>query len=552
MMEKRILSCLCLLVALTSCYRDLGNYDYHDINEIDVEGIDDNYSVDVDDSLIITPTLKGTLYSDTSRFSYSWEIGSQTISQAHDLRMQMNLLPGFKYSRYIITDKQTGVKTYKVFGVNVSSSTAGDLIVVLSKYQGRAELSYLRLDKPSNWAVNYFKERTGESLGTNPQQLAVLYSFSGRLNNMPFVNRNGRVIALVDNVGHLIDKTTMLPDTAASVLTMEAYLGLISYPKPEISGYKSEFFNEGIELWRQNIYGTQMMGNFMEISNGHLFSVASMAPSIWTHSFYYDIASPYKNGYLSPFGYWDDMTDTPKQAGYELGDFIVFDRVNGRFAVAGPWGDMSSIEETDVHSFPGYTMLWGAATNRPDNTSIAVLSNGSACRLVLLMNATDAETGVTTKKIAAEISGGTVVLPSSKFYMMKYNDNLFFCSGNAIYRYNIMDISSGMQPSERNKLLDLTQYGYGKDAVITDICVSRTEKTMLVGVSRYGTDSEASGDEPKGDLLYFDLDSGAGTLTYNAEKSHRGIAGIPVDVEIKYQSHYRNGVNLSGELKDNI
>lgn len=552
MMKKRIIISLCLLIALTSCYRDLGNYDYHDINEIDVAGIDDNYSVDVDDSLIITPTLTGTLYSDTSRFTYSWEIGSQTVSQEHDLRMQMNLLPGFKYSRYIITDKQTGVKTYKVFGVNVSSSTAGDLIVVLSKYQGRAELSYLRLDKPSNWAVNYFRNRTGESLGNNPQQLSVLYSFSGRQSNMPFVNRNGRVIALVDNVGHLIDKTTMLPDTVTSVLTMEAYLGLISYPKPEISGYKSEFFNEGIELWRQNIYGTQMMGDFMEISNGHLFTVASMAPSIWTHSFYYDIASPYKDGYLSPFGYWDDMTDTPKQAGYELGDFIVFDRVNGRFAVAGPWGDMSSIDETDVHSFPGYTMLWGAATNRPNNTSIAVLSNGSNCRLVLLMNGEDAETGVVTKKIAAEISGGAVVLPSSKFYMMRYNDNLFFCSGNAVYRYNIMDISSGLQPSERNKLLDLTQFGYSKDAVITDICVSRTEKTMLVGVSRYGNDREANGEEAKGDLLYFDLDSGAGTLTYNAAKSHKGIAGIPVDVEIKYQTHYRNGVNLSGELKDNI
>lgn len=115
-----------------------------------------------------------------------------------------------------------------------------------------------------------------------------------------------------------------------------------------------------------------------------------------------------------------------------------------------------------------------------------------------------------------------------------------------------MNIGSGIAPAEKDKVFDLTQYGYDASAVITDICVSRTEKTMLVGVSRYGNDKEGMGDEPKGDLLYFDLDKGTVTLTYQAEKSHKGISGIPVDVEIKYQNHYRNGEDMSGVLKDNI
>lgn len=136
--------------------------------------------------------------------------------------------------------------------------------------------------------------------------------------------------------------------------------------------------------------------------------------------------------------------------------------------------------------------------------------------------------------------------------MMKYNDYLFFCNGNSLYRYNIMNIGSGIAPAEKDKVFDLTQYGYDASAVITDICVSRTEKTMLVGVSRYGNDKEGMGDEPKGDLLYFDLDKGTVTLTYQVEKSHKGISGIPVDVEIKYQNHYRNGEDMSGVLKDNI
>lgn len=557
-MNKNIIwsGAIALLPLLAGCYKDEGNYEYHAINELEIKGLEDNYTVDADDSLIITPELQGTLYSDTARFSYSWEIGTDEVSKSHDLRIQVDMTPGYKYSRYIITDKETNVKTYKDFGVNVSSSTAGDLILVMSKYQGRAEMSYLRLDKPANWAVNYFMNRNkGRSLGSNPQQLAVLYTKSPK--NMPFVNANGRVMAIVDNVVNLIDKNTMLYDTISPVLTVDAYLQTVSYPKPSIEAYKSEFVSEGIALWRKVTYNEQHYCHFIEVSAGRLFYAAMMSPmSYWTTDYFYDVASPYKNGYFSPFGYWDDMSDTPsgrlQQAGFELGDYIVFDKVNGRFAFSDPYGDVYSIEVEDVPQFQGYTMQWGSATNRPNNTSLAVLNDGSQCRLVLLQDGKNSTSGSATKKLAGNVSGGSVMTPNSRFYMMKYNDYLFFCNDNSLYRYNIMNIGSGIAPAEKDKVFDLTQYGYDASAVITDICVSRTEKTMLVGVSRYGNDNEGMGDEPKGDLLYFDLDKGTVTLTYQAEKSHKGISGIPVDVEIKYQNHYRNGEDMSGVLKDNI
>lgn len=557
-MNKNIIwsGAIALLPLLAGCYKDEGNYEYHAINELEIKGLEDNYTVDADDSLIITPELQGTLYSDTARFSYSWEIGTDEVSKSHDLRIQVDMTPGYKYSRYIITDKETNVRTYKDFGVNVSSSTAGDLILVMSKYQGRAEMSYLRLDKPANWAVNYFMNRNkGRSLGSNPQQLAVLYTKSPK--NMPFVNANGRVMAIVDNVVNLIDKNTMLYDTISPVLTVDAYLQTVSYPKPSIEAYKSEFVSEGIALWRKVTYNEQHYCHFIEVSAGRLFYAAMMSPmSYWTTDYFYDVASPYKNGYFSPFGYWDDMSDTPsgrlQQAGFELGDYIVFDKVNGRFAFSDPYGDVYSIEVEDVPQFQGYTMQWGSATNRPNNTSLAVLNDGSQCRLVLLQDGKNSTSGSATKKLAGNVSGGSVMTPDSRFYMMKYNDYLFFCNDNSLYRYNIMNIGSGIAPAEKDKVFDLTQYGYDASAVITDICVSRTEKTMLVGVSRYGNDKEGMGGEPKGDLLYFDLDKGTVTLTYQAEKSHKGISGIPVDVEIKYQNHYRNGEDMSGVLKDNI
>lgn len=77
--------------------------------------------------------------------------------------------------------QENGVQYYTPFNLSIRSSTAADLIVVLSKYKGRAELSYLRLDKPSNWVMNYYADRYGENLGMNPQRLQLTYGVKSRL-----------------------------------------------------------------------------------------------------------------------------------------------------------------------------------------------------------------------------------------------------------------------------------------------------------------------------------------------------------------------------------
>ena len=47
-----------------ACYDDKGNYDYREINEITVEGIEASYARDVDDSLRIYPPSATTATSD--------------------------------------------------------------------------------------------------------------------------------------------------------------------------------------------------------------------------------------------------------------------------------------------------------------------------------------------------------------------------------------------------------------------------------------------------------------------------------------------------------
>lgn len=547
---KNIILLITGALIICSCYKDLGTSekDYKEINDLKIEGIETIYSKDVDDSLKITPKIIGTQYSDTSKFTYEWEIDNKIVSTKCDLAILIDFLPGNKVSRFIVKDKETGVKKYFRFDLNVSSSTAGNLIMVLSKSRGKAELSYLRLDKPSNWAVNYFEDRYGQPLGVNPQRLGFMLLESASAKTYPFVNGFGRILVQTDDKIRLLDKRSLDPD-AKTFLTGEAYTGISSYPPADISGYKPEFFSEGISIWRSNAYGTgfQKMNYFNMISGGALY-FASLAPSVWSPSFYFNKKSRYgDNGYFSAFGYYDDMIPTPNttlyQHGYSLGNFMVFDKVFGRFSYSS-YGTSYEIPLTDVKAFPGCDLIYGSATSQA-GTSFAVLKESNdALRLLLLGKAGS------KYSLAGEVSGGSAIA-SSRFYNMKTSPYLFFTAGNKLYKYNILDVKSNRAPSNDNVVISLSDYGYGPEAVITSMCVSRTEMTLILGISRYGNDTEGAGAENKGDLLLFNLDKATLELTFN--KKYQSISGIPVDVQIKYQTHWRDGRGNGGvTLLDNI
>lgn len=569
---RNLLYILVALLVTASCYDDKGNYDYREINELEILGIADSYSRDMDEILVIKPQIEGTFYSDTSRFTYAWIMSNEVVSEAFELEYLIDSRPGTKTCRFIVTDKETGVKAFKQFNLSVSSATAGDLIMVLSKYDGRAELSYLRLlteedislGKTAEWAVNYFQGRFEEPLGTNPRQLAIIYT-EGQLTSSgyPFITEAGRIMVLADNKIRLIDKASLEPDTFTPYLIEEAYTGVISYPPPEIEGYEPQFINEGFDFWRQNAYGSgfQILSTVTQISGGKLWFASSLSSTTtWSPSFSTNVNSPY-GGYISPFCFWDDMDPAPGATymSYVRGDEIYFDQTNGRFFTGYGYYVVSQVPLTvevdgqDVRNFdafPNYRLKWGSATNLAEKTALAVLSDGSACRLVTFKTADVNGDGSEEKTMTGNVAGG-LITDASKMYVMKYTNYMFFTDKNKIYTYNLLDVLSGNPPSGSNMVVQLSDYGYGPDAVITDICVSRSERTMLVGVSRYGADDEAMGEEPKGDILWFDLDASNLTLTHNAEKSAEGISGIPVDVEIKHRTHYRDGL-YQGVMMDTI
>src|SRR5690606_34657842 len=101
---------------------------------------------------------------------------------------------------------------------------------------------------------------------------------------------------------------------------------------------------------------------------------------------------------------------------------------------------------------------------------------------------------------------GGVANSESNFYNMKNSPYLFFTNGGKLYKYNILDVTSNSVPNESQSVFSLKSLGYADDAVITSMTVSRSENSLILGVSRYGQDKNGGGDENKGDILVFDLD----------------------------------------------
>lgn len=109
---------ICLLVA---CYDDKGSYNYKDVNEIEVDGLEESYSVIFKkDTLEIIPKLKFTQDSlSLDRYEYEWcakfyttsaeDETRKIIGSERNLKYFVELEPG-SYRLYLkVRDKQTGL-----------------------------------------------------------------------------------------------------------------------------------------------------------------------------------------------------------------------------------------------------------------------------------------------------------------------------------------------------------------------------------------------------------------------------------------------------------
>lgn len=150
------LSLLVLLLFVGSCTSDEGNYNYKAINELQVTGIEAEYTVYSGEYFKISPDLNPTIDDgiDSNRYTYQWIAINPTklpaeaqtlISKTKDLDGILKLAPAKYTIYYFIKDTQTGVTwQQKTFILNVVSSIYEGWLIV-GDADGKARLDMVSI-----------------------------------------------------------------------------------------------------------------------------------------------------------------------------------------------------------------------------------------------------------------------------------------------------------------------------------------------------------------------------------------------------------------------
>lgn len=143
-MKKRFLLCSSIfIVLLTGCYKDKGNYDYSDINQLTLKSTADVFNVVLPDSLKIDLTVEQAK-PDPAGLSFEWVIYPSTsapltrrvLDTTQNLRAKLTEDPGTYVLIAYAKDRKTKIEFQKRFTVNVLSAFSEGWVIVEEKTGG--------------------------------------------------------------------------------------------------------------------------------------------------------------------------------------------------------------------------------------------------------------------------------------------------------------------------------------------------------------------------------------------------------------------------------
>lgn len=164
-----------LIFFASSCKKDIGNYEYHDINKATFSEMGEKGIITAfyGKPLTIKPEVSYTLdrNGDPSRYSYEWRYVDPIDRNLHVFATTQNLeLPGVtlkadSYSFfYRITDKETGVTFDKPFTLTVRNEI-NEGWLLMTDVNGKAQLDMLSLEVDNTFTtINDLLAKTGSGL----------------------------------------------------------------------------------------------------------------------------------------------------------------------------------------------------------------------------------------------------------------------------------------------------------------------------------------------------------------------------------------------------
>ena len=97
-----------IVVLVTGCYEDKGNYDYKEMPKVSVDGLESSYNVYVGDLFVVKPEVAWE-NGEPENLSYAWRVNNVVISEKKDLDFTVGGIPvkAGLYAEYTIKDNSS-------------------------------------------------------------------------------------------------------------------------------------------------------------------------------------------------------------------------------------------------------------------------------------------------------------------------------------------------------------------------------------------------------------------------------------------------------------
>jgi len=483
---KYILWLALITPILFSCTEDKGNYDYIDLNEVEIDGIEDDYLRLYEGNLIIEPEISQTLHSDESSLEYLWTIVNEnlyvadidTLSKEKNLDYQNIQL---NKGKYILRLKVTDVSQdlYWDFQSSLKVATFPDGLQILSNTNGNAQFSVLRSEDSYDYEA--YKFVNNEYAGKNPLGiLAVNEVFTGNDN----LAKQFMIVCDDERFGVICDNTKLKRDTTI-IECWSSYTDKPNSIRYAYTNVGSDF--NGIHIGDENNVYVSMKPYRNDFPNFNSIYERRIASKLFF--------TGWSDGYSTRFMYDQNTT------GFVFVDYWGYgfdDCVNDE-------GNIFDVSNT------GLKALYGKTIGGMDGEGFGVfMDENSEEKYILQLNVDKAA----IKPMDKFLIVGDNIEEAENFEFCNTKKILFYSYSNKLYTYDLLA-----------KQL-LYTYSFEEGSTVNHFEVNSDDKKIYVGIS---DDTMA---EKSGSVYIIKLDSD-GELLETIE-SHEKKFGKIVDINDNY------------------
>lgn len=521
MSAKKSIYGVFLVLLLNSCYKDKGNYQYHDINDITISEIPERIDVLGNlDTLKISPkvvsSLDGTIQNNDANYHFTYSVSGSVkagdisyvaldSTYPKDLNYLVKLTPKLYDASFIVTDKRTGVQTMKPFKLNVASGvTEGWMVLCNEGASERVRLDMITVVSPTR-SLQAFD--LGSSIGlpaiTKGKKLSFLYQNA------------------TDSRTHILTKADGGYRLANSNLSTGASMNMIY-----------EFGNKNANCKPQNLQGVYSASHIVTVDGDN--DVYAMGYNAAGPIFEFPVNTS-KGNRVPEFKVSEYIVSDPKPRngsnsvlGYDMTNKRFVDWSSGRKTMMSPLVNPQSAALFDYVT--GKNMVFMGSTLYGNSTAYAILEKDGKYSLYGITFITASPIGKFEQSHYADLNIPDIDKATS-FAFHSSLPYMFYAVGSKLYQYDIVAKSTKLMKDFSGASISMLKFNLFRFNVVgRDQAYWDQQYQLIVGL-----EDKSLPEKTCGMIHFYDVPPLNAPLTL--AKEYKGFAKV-IDVTYKEVTVY--------------